>query len=197
MHRLLVTFSLLVALTFVTACQRTVSPEGYVSETPVESYVRNLPKAYSGQRHIVLKPPALQTAAPVAAETTDWPDTQESGNAGVAQFDAPAYTSQPLPPLAVTQSAQTLTPQELSPAPVAPAAYAPSPVLTAVMPSRPMLAQPSAIMTREVDYGRDITIYPLDRDDAPMPYIPPAPAYEAPPVSLKKPVVKASSGLNK
>lgn len=207
MRRLLPTVLLVALLLPVAACQRTVSPEGYVSETPVEKYVRNLPKAYGGQRPVVLKPPAMQPAPAMAM-------TQTYAEPASPMVSAPPdYTSQPLPPLAMMPSgpmpAAPMTPpgdwntvetydgslpaHELSPMPTQ-HSYAPSPVVGNLMPPQQHIAAPSAIVTREVDYGREITVYPLDRADAPMPYIPPATTYEQPPVKVYK--KQSPSGLN-
>ncbi len=204
MRRLLPTVLLVALLLPVAACQRTVSPEGYVSETPVERYMRNMPTGYGGQRPVVLKPPVMQ-AAPAMAPT----QTYAEPVAPVA--GAPDYTAQPLPPLAMMPGG----PMPAAPAPMTPPGdwntvqsydgtlppdlgpntYAPSPVVNNLMPPQQQIAAPSAIVTREVDYGREITVYPLDRADAPMPYIPPATTYEQPPVKVYK--KQSSTGMNK
>ncbi len=214
MRRLPHTVLLVAAVLSVAACQRTVSPEGYVSETPVEAYVRNLPKGYGGQQPVVLKPPMAPQAAPVMAAPQSYvapaPYYADTVVAAPMPDYGTSYTSQPLPPPVMMPPSQTssvehnwnaldsyngsLPPQELSPVQQQ-RSYAPSPVVNSMMPPQPYIAQPSAIITREVNYGREITVYPLDRADAPMPYIPPATTYQQPVVkTLNKPT---PAGLNK
>ena len=208
MRRLLPTVLLVAMLLHVAACQRTVSPEGYVSETPVERYVRNIPKAYAGKRPVVLKPPVAQAPAPSMAAPQYYVEPATTPMMGGAD-----YTSQPL-------AAPVMMPPPVVSAPMTPpgdwntlpsyngsmpaqdlsrmntgSSYAPSPVVSnMMMPPQQQIAAPSAIITREVDYGREITVYPLDRADAPMPYIPPATTYEQPPVKVYK--KQAPAGLN-
>ena len=199
MRHLLPAVLLVATLLPLAACQRTVSPEGYVSETPVEKYVRNLPKAYGGQRPVVLKPPAMQPAAPVMAA----PQYYSQPVVSAPVMGATDYTSQPLAPPVMTPPGDwstlpsyngSLPAQELSPM-SAQGSYAPSPVVSnMMMPPQQQIAAPSSLITREVNYGREITVYPLDRADAPMPYIPPATTYVQPPVKTYKKQMPA--GLN-
>lgn len=151
----------LVAVLFLGACTPTVSPEGYVSETPYQRYMRNMPMSYSGQRPAVLKPPS---APAVRYETSGAPSYTYSAPASPEMMDPPAVTSQTLTPPSPMMMQDT-PPQQQS------------------APPRIQLMPPpvTALQTREVDYGDSITIYPLDRADAAMPYIPPA--YQ-PPVPL-------------
>lgn len=198
MRRLLPTVLLVAMLLPLAACQRTVSPEGYVSETPVEKYVRNLPKAYGGHRPVVLKPPMAHAPAPVMAAPQYYVEPVAPVMSGTD------YTSQPLaPPVMPMVAVPPQTPpgdwntlstyngslpsQDLSPMHHTTNTYAPSPVVShMMMPPQQQIAQPSSLVTREVNYGREITVYPLDRADAPMPYIPPATTYQQPPVKTFK-----------
>lgn len=200
MRRLLPTVLLFALLIPLAACEHSVSPEGYVSETPVEAYMRNLPKAYGGQRHLVLKPPSMMNQS-----SSSSPAVQSSQQySGMDQSVAPAtdyYTSEPMPAPVMVQPLQA-TPPVMTPPGNTWASDDLSPNMggNSMVPQQPMISQPSSIMTREVDYGHEITIYPLDHADAPMPYIPPAPTYEPPPVQLKKPVkttAPRTAGMNK
>lgn len=194
MRRSLPIVLLVMALLFVTACQRTVSPEGYVSETPVEKYVRNLPTAYGGQRSVVLKPPVTQPAPAMTVQQTYIAPIEPAHSAS-------AYTSQPLsPPVVMVEQHVPVIPAPIAPSrdwntlpaydgtlpgqdptPLNKSSYAPSPALNNLMSTPQYITPPSNMVTREVNYGREITVYPLDRADAPMPYIPPATTHAATP----------------
>ncbi len=149
--------TLAVLVMTLAGCVPRVSPEGYVYETPLQAYMRNMPTSYAGQRAVVLKPPP---AAPVYEYSPAAPTA------------APIVSSQPLPP-----------PSYIPPAaPASPQAWTSSQTVTteqtttsyAPPAENRIRLTPPAAMTREVDYGDNITIYPLDSRDAPMPYIPPA-----------------------
>ncbi len=144
----------------LSGCARTVSPNGYVSETPVERYVRNLPTAYAGQRHVVLKPPpAPMSAAPAAAYA---PPVLAAPAEPVSSYTLePPDVAPVTPPLAVTSTSVTTTSVTTTAAPMA------EPAIRLHPPA-------GGFATREVDYGDHVTIYPLDGRDAAMPYIPPA-----------------------
>ncbi len=210
MQRLLLTVLIAAVALPLAACQRTVSPEGYVSETPFEAYQRKIPTGYGGHRPVVLKPPVVVAPVIVGAEApvaeTYTPDPYAPV---MAVPVAPVYAAQPLSaPVPVPVHPRSSVewndlsaydgslPATLAPQPVAPSAGAhtySSPVLDNLMGQN--IARPSALITREVDYGKDVTIYPLERADAPLPYIPPASvAQQAPVRAMKK--QKTPTGYN-
>ena len=197
----------LVAMTVaVTGCERTVTAEGYVVEYPVEKYMRNLPKAYTGHRHVLLKPPV--PGAPATAFSTTHVGGADHMSAASMPMDTD-YTSHPIP---APQYAAEVSPVSAMPPMTPPgdmsasyAASAPQPLSPmsssydstySSMPPQVQLTPPSAIITREVDYGREITVYPLDRADAALPYIPPATPMYVPPSNEYKPTRITPAGVN-
>lgn len=164
-----------------------------------DEYMSTMPQSYTGSNKALLKPPpanaGLLTAAEVAAPA---PMAQPVTHVDAVPLETVAMQPQPvatppgdLSPMqepVVTQvrhgtssaipqnwvsSSSTTTSYYESSAPVGLSpVYTPSPMPQLQVDERIVLTPPG--VTRAVDYGDSITIYPLDSADAQMPYIPPA-----------------------
>lgn len=183
------TLALAVVTLALGACAPTVSPEGYVTESGFQRYKRNLPTLYTGQRHVILKPPAYAAAA-----STPVYHYEPAVPAAPVLTGAPVVTSQTLPPPAYVAPSPMTSPDawtQASDSVVVQETTTTTTVATTAAPERVRLIPPSQMQTREVDYGDSITIYPLDSRDAAMPYIPPAPRPPVPLVTPLSPVAPA------
>lgn len=170
----------LLAVTVTSACTVT-DHNGQTRETSLGRWYHNLPQGYSGQQPVVLKPPAHYgvVALPAYQPVPPVPGTSVSLPPPMV---APVVSA-PMPPPVMPGSAAsvttttTMTTQQWQ-APLTPPGdmmspvVVPTPVYDVAPPAPVTLTAP--LVTREVDYGDSITIYPLDARDAAMPYIPPA-----------------------
>lgn len=192
--------AVVLAAGLLSACTVTTK-DGYEHETKFGQYVRTLPQGYGNTHPVVLKPPSMTQPMPVyrddralaMAPTVPEPMPRYAGPTFAPnpdlQPEPPApelgtVYAAPMPaPLTMTTTTTTVSP--------VPSSYA-SPVIPAA-PMAPVMTQqtiqltppPAPTVTREVDYGDSITIYPVDSSDAAMPYIPPAPHSTAP-VALRR-----------
>lgn len=134
-------------------------------------------------------PPAIEPAASATTPAAAWADeavamTDDSGpvplSPAVSTINTPSPVVRHWVSPAPAATGNDAWGGDLSPVTAVPyyaPSYAPSPMPSLHMPQERIVLIPPAGVTREVDYGRSITIYPLDNADAPMPYIPPSRNY--------------------